>query len=284
MNIEFVKMQGAGNDYVYVDCFKYRIDDPASLAIRVSDRHFGIGSDGLILVCPSDVADAKMRMFNADGSEGRMCGNGIRCVAKYVYDSGICKNETLRIETLSGVKTIKLQTEGGKAIRATVDMGAPIFEPALVPVKSPDGKPVIGRTVQVGGGEHTVTCVSMGNPHCVLFVPSGFDLWNFDIEGVGPDFENDPVFPERVNTEFVRFVDDTHLEMRVWERGSGETLACGTGTCATVVAACETGRCGKNTDVHVKLVGGELVIRYTGETVYMTGAAVEVFRGTIEIG
>jgi len=277
-------MHGAGNDYVYVDCFKQQVSDPASLAIRVSDRHFGIGSDGLILICPSEVADARMRMFNADGSEGKMCGNGVRCVAKYVYDSGICKNETVRIETLSGIKTIKVNAEDGKVTSATVDMGAPVFEPSLVPVISPDGKPIIGRNILVGDHRHTVTCLSMGNPHCVLFVPKDFDIWNgFDITSAGPRFERDPIFPERVNTEFVSYVDETHLELRVWERGSGETLACGTGTCATVVAACEVGICKKNTDITVKLPGGTLVINYTGDTVYMTGNTVEVFRGVIEL-
>ena len=284
MKFEFVKMHGTGNDYVYVDCFKYEIDDPEELAVKISDRHFGIGSDGLILVCPSDVADAKMRMFNADGSEGKMCGNGVRCVAKYVHDSGICSCNPLRIETLSGIKTIWLNLgEDGKVVSATVDMGAPVFEPSKIPVVSYGDKPIIGRTVLVGGHNHNVTCVSMGNPHCVLFVPQNFDLWNFDIESAGPRFENDYIFPERVNTEFVSYIDETHLEMRVWERGSGETLACGTGTCATVVAACATGRCEKNTDVHVKVAGGELVVKYTGSTVYMTGGAVETFRGVIEI-
>ena len=282
MKLDFIKMHGCGNDYVYIDCFKHQIDDPSSLAIKLSERHFYIGGDGVILVCPSDVADARMRMFNADGSEGKMCGNGIRCVAKFVYDNGISKNNPMTIETAAGIKTIDLHVEDGKAVGATVDMGAPIFDTKLIPVVSDDNE-IIGENLLVGGHNHKVTCVSMGNPHCVLFVPETFDLWNFEIESAGPRFEHDSIFPERVNTEFVKFVDPTHLEMRVWERGSGETWACGTGTCATVVAACANGLCEKNTDVKVKLRGGELTIRYTDDTVYMTGEAVEAFRGTVEV-
>ena len=284
MKLDFVKMHGTGNDYIYVDCFKNKEpDDPSALAVKLSNRHFYIGGDGVILVCPSDAADAKMRMFNADGSEGRMCGNGIRCVAKFVYDNDICKKETLRIETLSGIKTVRLHVMDGKVNSVTVDMGKPIFDPKLIPVITEDGMPIIGRRVMVGGHMHNVTCVSMGNPHCVLFVPEDFDLWNFDIVSAGPRFENDAIFPDRVNTEFVKYIDETHLDMRVWERGSGETWACGTGTCATVVAACETGRCRKGTDVTVKLLGGELVINYTDERVLMTGEATEAFRGRVEI-
>ena len=282
MKLDFIKMHGCGNDYVYIDCFNQKIDDPASLAIKLSNRHFYIGGDGVILVCPSEVADAKMRMFNADGSEGKMCGNGIRCVAKFVYDNGISKNNPMTIETLAGIKTITLEIKDGKAVGATVDMGAPIFDTKKVPVISEDDM-IIGENLFVGGHNHKVTCVSMGNPHCVLFVPEGFDLWNFEIESAGPRFEHDSIFPERVNTEFVKFIDPTHLEMRVWERGSGETWACGTGTCATVVAACANGLCEKNTDIKVKLRGGELTIRYTDDTVYMTGEAVEAFRGTVDL-
>ncbi len=283
MKLDFIKMHGCGNDYIYIDCFKYTIKNPGELSKKLSERHFYIGGDGLILVCPSDKADAAMRMFNADGSEGKMCGNGIRCAAKFVYDNGISKNNPLFIETPAGIKKISLEIKDGKAYRATVDMGAPSFDPESVPVKSDSNEPIIGKTIFVGTHNHKVTCLSMGNPHCVLFVPHDFDLKNFDIQSAGPRFENDPIFPERVNTEFVKFIDKTHLEMRVWERGSGETWACGTGTCATVVAACENGLCDKNTDITVKLLGGELVVRYTDKTVYMTGEAVEAFRGVIDI-
>ncbi len=283
MKLDFVKMHGTGNDYIYINCFKYQIDNPSELAIKLSQRHFYIGGDGVILVCPSDKADARMRMFNADGSEGKMCGNGIRCVAKFVHDNGISNKNPLTIETPAGIKTIKLIFEGEQVVGATVDMGAPIFTPSEIPVISEDEQPIVGKSIFVGSHNHKVTCLSMGNPHCVLFVPEDFNLAAFDIESAGPRFENDAIFPERVNTEFVRYIDPTHLEMRVWERGSGETWACGTGTCATVVAACENGLCKKNTDVTVKLLGGELVIRYTDDTVYMTGGAVEAFRGTIEI-
>lgn len=283
MKLDFIKMHGCGNDYIYIDCFRHKIHNPGELAIKLSQRHFYIGGDGIILVGPSEKADASMRMFNADGSEGKMCGNGIRCVAKFVYDNNISKNNPLCIETPAGIKKIKLEIQNDKVVRATVDMGTPSFTPDSIPVKSASNKPIIGETIFVGTHYHKVTCVSMGNPHCVLFVPQDFDLKNFDIQSAGPRFERDSIFPERVNTEFVKFIDKTHLEMRVWERGSGETWACGTGTCAAVVAACENGLCDKNTDVKVKLLGGELTIRYTDETVYMTGEAVEAFRGVIDI-
>ena len=283
MRLEFIKMHGCGNDYIYIDCFKNDVEEPEELAKTLSHRHFSIGGDGVILVCPSDVADARMRMFNADGSEGKMCGNGVRCVAKFVYDNGICRENPLRIETLSGVKTIDLTVENDLVTYATVDMGAPELRPSLIPVKAENDEPIVGKSVQFPWGAYKITCVSMGNPHCVIFVPEDFDLWGFDIEKIGPQFENHEMFPERVNTEFVKKIDETHLEMRVWERGSGETWACGTGACATVVAACENGFCPKNTDVTVKLKGGELTVKYTGETVLMTGNAVEAFRGTVEI-
>ena len=283
MRLEFIKMHGCGNDYIYIDCFKNDVEEPEELARILSHRHFSIGGDGVILVCPSDVADARMRMFNADGSEGKMCGNGVRCVAKFVYDNGICRENPLRIETLSGVKTIDLTVENDLVTYATVDMGAPELRPSLIPVKAENDEPIVGKSVQFPWGAYKITCVSMGNPHCVIFVPEDFDLWGFDIEKIGPQFENHEMFPERVNTEFVKKIDETHLEMRVWERGSGETWACGTGACATVVAAVENGICQKNSDVTVKLKGGELTVNYTGETVLMTGNAVEAFRGTVEI-
>ena len=280
MILNFTKMHGCGNDYIYVNGFEQKLENPGETAIKLSRRHFSVGADGLIMICPSDIADAKMKMYNADGSEGRMCGNGVRCVAKYVYDSGICRNNPLKIETLSGIKTVRLSVENGKVSHASVDMGAPEFAPDRVPVLSDE--PVIGREMLVGGSLQKITCVSMGNPHCVIFVPDDFDLWNFEINKIGPQIENDPIFPEKVNTEFVKKITDTYFEMRVWERGSGETFACGTGACATAAAACMNRLCPKNTDITVKLRGGELVIN-CGSSIEMTGEAVTAFSGSVEI-
>lgn len=278
--IDFVKMQGAGNDYVYVNCMEKMIPSPESLAIRVSDRHFGIGSDGLILVAPSSVADCRMIMFNLDGSEGKMCGNGVRCVAKFAYDELGIKKNPLTIETKSGIKTVELFTSEGVAVRARVDMEKAELYPPKIPVNLPGDK-AVNVPVSIAGEEYKVTCVSMGNPHAIVFVDSVNDL---DIETIGPKFEHSvDIFPESVNTEFVEIIDDRNLRMRVWERGSGETMACGTGTCATVVAACENGYCKKGEDIRVILNGGELIINYTDETVYMTGDCVKVFEGTMEL-
>ena len=273
---KFVKMQGAGNDYIYFDCFGGEPEDIPALAVRLSDRHKGIGGDGLVLICPSAVADARMRMFNADGSEGRMCGNAIRCVGKYLYDRGIVPREDITIETLSGIKSLHLFPENGKVKRVRVDMGKACFDPATLPVRL-EGE-VIDRPVKIAGGLHRITCVSMGNPHCVLFEdPDGADL-----ERIGPLFENDPLFPERVNTEFVKVIGKNALKMRVWERGSGETMACGTGACAAAAAACACGKCDAAQDILVQLRGGDLVI-HVGETVFMTGEAEKVFSGEVEI-
>ena len=280
MLLNFTKMHGCGNDYIYVNGFVQELENPGEAAIKLSRRHFSVGADGLIMICPSDIADAKMKMYNADGSEGKMCGNGIRCVAKYVYDNGICRNNPLKIETLSGIKTVRLFIENGKVSRASVDMGAPEFAPALIPVLSDEA--VIGREMLVGGSLQKITCLSMGNPHCVIFVPGDFDLRNIEIEKIGPKIENDSLFPEKVNVEFVKKVSDTYLEMRVWERGSGETFACGTGACAAAAAACMNGLCSKNTDITVKLRGGELIIN-CGGNIEMTGEAVTVFSGSVEI-
>ena len=223
-----------------------------------------------------------MRMFNADGSEGKMCGNGVRCVAKFVYDNGISKKNPLEIETLSGIKTVRLFFgEDGTVSGAAVDMGKPDFEPAAIPIRSE--KCVIGEKVTVGGEPRRITCVSMGNPHCVIFVPTEFELWSFDIEKTGSKIECDPFFPEKANVEFVKKTGENAFEMRVWERGSGETFACGTGACATVAAACRNGLCGMNTDVRVKLRGGELTINYGEDGIKMTGEAKTAFRGTVEI-
>ncbi len=282
MKLRFTKMHGIGNDYIYFNAIDQKIGDPCELAKKLSDRRFGIGGDGIILVCPSDIADAKMRIFNEDGSEAKMCGNGIRCVAKFVYDYGIVPADrtTVAIDTLSGVKTIELTVENGKAVSAKVDMGAAILKPVDIPMDF-DGETCIDQPLRVDGKEYRVTAVSMGNPHCVTFVE---DVDGLDLEKIGPAFENHPAFPDRVNTEFVRVIDEHTLQMRVWERGSGETWACGTGACATVVAACLNGYCQKGEDITVHLRGGDLIIRYTDETVVMTGPATTVFEGTVEVG
>ena len=283
----FTKMHGCGNDYIYFDCFQHDINNPEALSVRLSDRHYGIGGDGVILVCPSDVADGKMRMFNLDGSEGKMCGNGIRCVGKFLYDHGLVDpaKEKITVETLSGIKTLWPIYNDRKVCAMKVDMGKAELTPALIPVdasKLPDPKAdrIVNAPYTVDGVEYHVTCVSMGNPHCVVFKN---DVETMDIEKIGPAFETRELFPERVNTEFIRVLDDHTLKMRVWERGSGETWACGTGACAAAVAAVENGYCKKDTDITVKLIGGDLVIRYTDDTVYMTGNAVTVYEGVVEI-
>ena len=279
MKRKFIKMEGAGNDYIYFDCLNEPLASPETLAVRLSDRHMGIGGDGVVLICPSDIADAKMRMFNADGSEGKMCGNAIRCVGKYLYESGAARREELAIETLSGVKKLKLYPENGSVPRVRVDMGAAVFDAEKVPVLLP-ARQIIDYPVQIAGGLHRITCVSMGNPHCVLFQQDDVD--GLDLEQIGPDFENHPAFPERVNTEFINVLGDHELKMRVWERGSGETWACGTGACAAAVAAVLNGHCPKDSDILVHLRGGDLTIRYTDAAVWMTGPAVTVFEGTVE--
>lgn len=281
MLLHFTKMHGCGNDYIYFNCFSQEIQNPEALAIALSERHKGIGGDGIILICPSAIADGRMRMFNADGSEGAMCGNAIRCVAKYLYDEGIARKPVLEIETKSGVKTCTVIEENGKAAAVSVDMGQAEFEPKRIPVNLP-GERVVGRKVEMALAkeEFVITCVSMGNPHCVVF---GGDPMALDLEAVGPKFEWDPLFPERVNTEFVEVLDSRTLSMRVWERGSGETMACGTGTCAAVVAATLNGYCPKGEDVRVILNGGELMINYTDERVLMTGEAVKVYDGQVEV-
>ena len=283
MKLKFTKMHGTGNDYIYCSTFDQKINNPEALAVRLSDRHFGIGGDGIILVCPSDKADAKMSMFNLDGSEGKMCGNGIRCVGKFLYDHGmvdINEKDEITIETLSGIKHLKAYTRDGEVKSLRVDMGKAILDPKEIPVAM-DKEKVIDEPYTIDGEEYRITCVSMGNPHCVVFMQGDID--NIDIEDIGPKFENDKLFPERVNTEFVKVLDDHTIKMRVWERGSGETWACGTGACAVAVAACENGFCKKGDDITIKLKGGDLVINYTDDTVYMTGDAEKVFEGTVEI-
>ena len=277
--MKFTKMQGLGNDYVYVNCFEEKIENPSELAVKVSDRHFGIGSDGLILIRPSEVADFRMTMFNADGSESEMCGNGIRCVGKYVYDYGLTDKTEVSVETLAGIKYLKFLIKDGKVDMVTVNMGEPILKPELVPVVG-EGDAVIDSPIEVDGKEYKMTCVSMGNPHSVVFVD---DVDNFPLHEVGPLFEHHKAFPRRVNAEFCQVIDRTHARMRVWERGSGETWACGTGACAVAVAACENGFCKKGEDIKIKLKGGDLIINYTDETVYMTGNAEKVFEGEVEV-
>ncbi len=277
--MKFTKMHGAGNDYIYINCFEETVKNPEKLAIKVSDRHFGIGSDGLILISPSDKADFKMNIYNADGSEGMMCGNGIRCVSKYVYDNGMTDKDEISVETRSGIKLIKMNVENGKVVSARVNMGEPILEAEKIPTKF-DGKNVIRQKLTIDEKEYEVTCVSMGNPHCIVYVD---DVKDIDLEKIGPKFENNEMFPERINTEFVHVVSDTELDMRVWERGSGETLACGTGSCAVTVASVLCGYCKRNTEIKINLLGGTLTDIWTdGGDVYMTGPAATVCTGEIE--
>ncbi len=273
--MKFTKMQGLGNDYVYVNCFEEKIETPSELAAKISDRHFGVGSDGLIMINPSEKADFEMEMYNADGSRGEMCGNGIRCVGKYVYDYGLTDKTEISVETLGGVKYLSLNVEDGKVRSVRVDMGSPVLRPADIPVRC-EGERAVDVPVNVDGTEYRMTCVSMGNPHAVVFVD---DVETFPLEAVGPKFENHEVFPNRVNTEFVRVVDRKTAEMRVWERGSGETLACGTGACAVAVA-CVLNGMGED-EMTVKLLGGDLLIQWDRENdkVYMTGPAETVFDG-----
>ncbi len=276
--MRFVKMHGAGNDYVYVDCFSQpQPENPARVAKLVSDRHFGIGSDGLILICPSQVADVRMRMFNADGSEAQMCGNGIRCVAKYVYDHGLCRQEQIRVETGAGVLTLQVQVgEDGKVARVRVDMGPPRLQAQQIPTTLP-GDPVVHAPLKVEDRTFEVTCVSMGNPHCVIFVPQITDEL---VHHWGPKIEHHEAFPQRVNVEFVEVLSPDRVRVRVWERGTGETLACGTGACAVCVAGVLTQR--THRDLVALLPGGELLLSWNAQDdhVYMTGPAVEVFEGT----
>ncbi len=279
--MKFSKMHGISNDYVYVNGFTEDVPEPEKVAVFVSDRRRGIGSDGLIMILPSEVANCRMRMFNADGSEGMMCGNGIRCVGKFAYDNGIVTSPELSVETKSGIKYITLLIEDGKAVGATVDMGQAILKPREIPVDA-DGDTFAQRRLTVAGKDYTATCVSMGNPHCIIFMED--DPMSLDLPAIGPDFEHHSLFPERINTEFVRVIDDHTLFMRVWERGSGETFACGTGACATAVAAVLNGYCKRGEEITVKLRGGDLHITWKADgTVMMTGSATHVFDGEIDI-
>ncbi len=277
--MRFTKMHGAGNDYIYVNCFKESVKNPEKFSVKVSDRHFGVGSDGLVLICPSEVADFKMAMYNADGSQGKMCGNAARCVAKYVYDNKMTDKKNISLETLSGIKYIELRVENSVAVAAKVNMGSPILKGREIPTKF-DGDTVVRQKLTIGEKEYEVTCVSMGNPHCVVFVD---DVNGLELEKIGPLFENCEAFPERINTEFVRIVSDREFDMRVWERGSGETLACGTGACASAVASVLNGYCGRDTDIKVNLRGGTLYINWSaGGDVFMTGPAEKICDGETE--
>lgn len=277
--MKFTKMQGIGNDYVYVNCFQETVENPSEAAIKVSDRHFGIGSDGLILIKPSEKADFEMEMYNADGSQGAMCGNGIRCVAKYVYDYGLTDKTEISVDTKSGIKYLSLIVEDGKVAFVKVNMGSPELLAEKIPMIY-KRKTVISQPLRVNQQIYEVTAVSMGNPHAVVYME---DIKNLEIEKIGPYFEKNPAFPEGVNTEFVRVIDRNTVEMRVWERGSGETLACGTGACAVAVASVLNGY--TNEEVTVKLLGGDLQIFWDREAnlVYMTGPAQVVFDGIIEL-
>lgn len=287
--MKFTKMQGAGNDYVYVDCTQNELKNVSEVAVAVSDRHFGIGSDGLILIKKSDKADFFMEMYNADGSQGSMCGNGIRCVGKYVYDNGLTDKAEITVETLSGIKTLQLYPgSDGKVKTVRVNMGAPILQPEQIPadihafknaeiLKNVDR--LVAQPISVDGKDYEVTCVSMGNPHAIVYLDKNVDLKAFELEKIGPMFENHPAFPDRVNTEFIQVCDSENLNMRVWERGSGETFACGTGACASLVATVLNGLCNDTATLH--LLGGDLKITWDKKenTVYMEGPAETVFTG-----
>jgi len=282
LKISFSKMHGLGNDYVYVNCLAQSIKDPEGFSKFASDRHFGIGSDGLILILPSEVADFKMRMFNSDGSEGKMCGNGIRCVGKYVYEKGLTGSTVISVETLGGIKYLYLNVENGKVVSVEVDMGKAIIKPCCIPVLS-SAESFISQPLQICGKSYMVTCVSMGNPHCVVFCGDICNLDNLNIEKLGPEFENCSLFPEKINTEFVEIIDKNSIKMRVWERGSGETFACGTGACASVVACVLNSFADYDQQITVKLKCGELYITYKKDgTVFMKGTATHVFDGVIE--
>lgn len=277
--MKFTKMHGLGNDYIYINGFRETVEDPAGVAIKISDRHFGIGSDGIVLILPSETCDFRMRMFNNDGSEAEMCGNASRCVAKYVYDFGLTDKEEISLETLAGVKILKMQVRDGKVDTVTVNMGQPILKPADIPADF-SGDTAVDRDLDVDGETFKVTCVSMGNPHAVTYVS---DVDRYPVEVVGPKIENHKAFPRRINAEFAQIVDRNTIRMRVWERGSGETLACGTGACATLVASVLNGLTERK--ARLQLLGGNLEIEWNEKdgNVYMTGPATTVFQGEIEV-
>lgn len=277
--MEFTKMHGIGNDYIYFNCLKKEIENPNELAIKLSDRHFGIGGDGIVLILPSKVADFKMRMFNADGSEGEMCGNATRCIGKYVYEKGLTNKTEITLETLAGIKYITLKVTENKVEEIVVNMGSAILNTRDIPVIF-NKDVMINEKVNISGDSYNITCVSVGNPHCIVYMD---DIDSLNINKIGPKFENDPLFPQRINTEFVQVIDRNTLKMRVWERGSGETYACGTGACAVTIASVLNKYCEKDQEITVKLLGGNLKIKYCNDgLVYMTGPAEFVFEGRIE--
>jgi len=277
--MKFTKMHGLGNDYIYVNCFYENINNPSALAKCLSDRHFGIGSDGLVLILSSAKADFRMRMFNLDGSEAEMCGNAIRCVGKYVYDNGFTNKTTVEVETLAGIKVLGLTVKNGKVAQVRVDMGEPILDTQKIPVNSELDR-FIAQPVEIEGKIYPITCVSMGNPHAVTYVE---DVSKFPLEQIGPRMETHSLYPKKVNAEFVQVIDRSTLKMRVWERGAGETLACGTGACAVLVSSVLNGLCKRK--AAVQLLGGDLTIEWNEKNnhVYMTGPAVKVFDGEIEL-
>lgn len=278
--MKFTKMQGIGNDYVYVNCFEETVADPERVSEIISDRHFGIGADGLVLIMPSDKADFRMRMFNADGSEGNMCGNATRCIGKFVYDNHLTDKTSITLETRSGIKKLTLYPENGKVKTVLVDMGKAVLKPADIPMNV-SGDTFINKPITVDGKEVFITAVSMGNPHAVSYVD---DVDSLELEKIGPSFENHPLFPERVNTEFIKILDESTMQMRVWERGSGETWACGTGACAATAASVLNGYFPHDKEITVKLRGGDLFITYKSDgTVLMRGPAETVFTGEIDV-
>ena len=277
--MEFTKMQGIGNDYIYFNCIEKELKNPSEIAIKLSDRHFGVGGDGIIMIMSSKVADFRMRMFNADGSEGEMCGNATRCIGKYVYEKGLTDKTKISLETLGGIKYLELNVKNGIVTEVKVKMGKPILDPKKIPVNI-NKEIIINEVVKIDNNEYNITCVSVGNPHCIVYMK---DIDNLKLEEIGHKFENASIFPQRVNTEFVEIIDEKTIKMRVWERGSGETYACGTGACAVTVASVLNNYCKKDQDITVKLLGGDLKINYTAEDlVFMTGPAEFVFEGRIE--
>jgi len=278
--MKFTKMHGIGNDYIYVNCFEEKVDNPEKVSIYVSDRRKGIGSDGLVMIMPSDKADFRMRIFNADGSEAMMCGNATRCIGKYVYDKGLTDKTEITLETNSGIKYLTLFPENGKVEFVEVDMGKAILTPKDIPVNS-DKERFISEPVEVDGKEYKITCVSMGNPHAIVYMD---DINNLELEKIGPSFENHKLFPDRINTEFIEVIDSQTLKMRVWERGSGETFACGTGACASVVASVLNGYCNHDEEVTVHLRGGDLKITWNSDgTVIMKGPAALICDGDVDV-
>ena len=275
--MKFTKMHGAGNDYIYIDCFTENVENPEELSKMLSDRHFGVGADGIVLIKPSVVADCFMDIYNADGSRAKMCGNAIRCVAKYIYDNKK-KKQVIKIDTLSGIKLVEVYIENGVVVGGKVNMGKPIFNGRQIPTRYGDSI-VKNKIINIENNDYEITCVSMGNPHCVVFHN---DIYNLALEKIGPLFENHEMFPERINTEFVEIIDEKTLKMRVWERGSGETLACGTGACAVAVASVVNGFCEKDNDIKIHTKGGDLIVKWhKNDNVYLSGNAVKVFDGEI---